>query len=263
MESNSKNKIIILFLLLVVILQAVVIIRLFPKKPVKVPPVAVAKAGRIAIVLDDWGYNRANIHYLNEIKQRMTISVLPHQSYSQIASFEARKKGFEVILHLPMEPGSSERVRLEPNTILSGMTEDRIKAILKDDLSNVYGVVGVSNHMGSKATADPGLMTAVLKDIKARGLYFLDSYVSSRSVVSALSRRLGVKSAKRDVFLDNSSDAAYIRGQISRLKSIARKRGYAIGIGHDRPATLAVLKAVMPELEKEGFKFVFVSELVK
>jgi polysaccharide deacetylase 2 family uncharacterized protein YibQ len=265
MESSSRNKIIILILSLAVILQALFIFHLLPKKPVKVPPppVKITRAAKIAIVLDDWGYNQNNIHYLSEIKQPMTISILPNQNYSQIVSYEARKKGFEVILHLPMEPNASEKVRLEPNTILTSMKEERVRAILKDDLDNLNGAAGVSNHMGSRATGDAGLMTVVLKDIKARGLYFLDSYVSGRSVVLALSRRIGARVAKRDIFLDNNNDPAYIRGQISRLKSVADKRGYAIGIGHDRPATLGVLKEVMPELEKEGFKFVFVSELAK
>ena len=266
MESNSRNKIIIIILSLVVILQVFFIFHLLPKKPVKMQPVKVTKitkVARIAIVLDDWGYNQNNLHYLDEIKQPMTISILPRQNYSQIVSFEARKRGFEVILHLPMEPGSSEKVRLEPNTILGSMTEERVKGILKDDLDNLNGAAGVSNHMGSKATGDPVLMAVILKDTKARGLYFLDSYVSGKSVVSGISRRLGAKVAKRDIFLDNTSDAAYIKGQIARLESVARRQGYAIGIGHDRPATLGVLKEVMPEMEKDGFKFVFVSELAK
>ncbi len=50
---------------------------------------------------------------------------------------------------------------------------------------------------------------------------------------------------------------------VMKLKNLSRKHGLAIGIGHDRKTTLEVLREAMPELEKEGFKFVFVSELVK
>jgi len=69
--------------------------------------------------------------------------------------------------------------------------------------------------------------------------------------------------AKRDIFLDNIEDTPYIKDQLNKLKAKARMYGYAIGIGHDRPVTLAVLKEAIPQLKKEGYKFVFVSELVR
>ncbi|MCM8780086.1 MAG: divergent polysaccharide deacetylase family protein, partial [Candidatus Omnitrophica bacterium] len=62
---------------------------------------------------------------------------------------------------------------------------------------------------------------------------------------------------------DNESDPAYIRAQLQELKDLAQSRGWAIGIGHARKATLEVLKEEMPKLQKEGFKFVKISELVK
>ena len=68
-------------------------------------------------------------------------------------------------------------------------------------------------------------------------------------------------SFRRDVFLDNVEESGYIKQQINKLKSKARSRGFAIGIGHDRKVTLEVLREVMPQLSKEGYKFVFLSEL--
>jgi polysaccharide deacetylase 2 family uncharacterized protein YibQ len=68
---------------------------------------------------------------------------------------------------------------------------------------------------------------------------------------------------KRDVFIDNKQSPDYIKGQVYKLKTRARIYGQVIGIGHDRKTTLEVLKEVMPQLEKEGYRFVFVSELVK
>ncbi len=94
-------------------------------------------------------------------------------------------------------------------------------------------------------------------------MYFLDSFVSSASVCANLAKEIVVGFARRDVFLDNVLDREYIKSQISKLKAKAATRGYAIGIGHDRRVTLEVLAEVMPEIEKEGYKFVFVSDLVK
>jgi hypothetical protein len=143
------------------------------------------------------------------------------------------------------------------------MDEAKIKEIIDLDLSSIQFAKGVSNHMGSKATEDPKTMNIIFNELKNKHLYFLDSFVTGKSVGQELANKINIKFAKRDVFLDNVLDAKYIRQQIYQLKIKARQKGEAIGIGHDRKITLEILKEVMPELEKEGYKFVFVSELVK
>jgi polysaccharide deacetylase 2 family uncharacterized protein YibQ len=94
-------------------------------------------------------------------------------------------------------------------------------------------------------------------------LYFLDSFVTSESVGADLAGKFSLGFARRDVFLDNTQDAQYIRSQLLKLKTKAHMYGQAIGIGHDRKETIQVLKEVMPQFEKEGYKFVVLSELVR
>jgi hypothetical protein len=106
-------------------------------------------------------------------------------------------------------------------------------------------------------------MNILFSELKKRRLYFLDSYVSGNSLAVELSEKNKVRSAKRDVFLDNNLESSYIKAQIERLKKKARQNGEAIGIGHDRKITLEVLKETLPELAKEGYRLVFVSELVR
>jgi hypothetical protein len=106
-------------------------------------------------------------------------------------------------------------------------------------------------------------MSIVFKQLKKKGMYFLDSFVSGNSVCLALARKMQVDFAKRDIFIDNQNDPDDIKSQIFKLKLKARIYGQAIGIGHDHKITLDVLKEVMPELEKQGYKFVFLSELVR
>jgi polysaccharide deacetylase 2 family uncharacterized protein YibQ len=117
--------------------------------------------------------------------------------------------------------------------------------------------------MGSLATENTKVVAEVLDVLKNRKLFFLDSFVTSRSAVSTWARKLGVRFAKRDIFLDNINDADYIRRQLKTLKARARSRGWAVGIGHDRKVTLEVLKDMMPRLDNEGYKFVYVSEIAK
>ncbi|MCX5713660.1 MAG: divergent polysaccharide deacetylase family protein [Candidatus Omnitrophica bacterium] len=228
-------------------------------KVIKKPPKAIR--GKIAIVLDDWGYNLNNLATLEEIGSPLTLSILPNLPFSRKIAEAAHSRGFEVILHLPMQP--KENVRLERNTILVSMDDKVIGSIVNQDLDDIIYAKGASNHMGSLATTDIRVMRTVFKELKLRHIYFLDSFVSYSIVSPLLAHEMKLKTARRDVFLDNSEDPAYIRQQIYKLKLRALGKGEAIGIGHDKKNTLEVLKEMMPILEKEGYKFVFVSELVK
>lgn len=260
MKRYSKYKIVITILAVLVLAETIFIIGLLAPKPKKILKVPVTIKGKIAIVIDDWGYNLNNLSILDEIKYPITASILPNINYSQRVSQALYDRGLEIILHLPMEP--HEKYSLEQNTIMTSMDEATIKNILARDLENIHYARGVSNHMGSKATEDTRVMEIVFKELKKKKLYFLDSMVSSYSVGSQLAAKMHMAFVERDIFLDNQEDPAYIKGQIYKLKTKARLHGQAIGIGHDRRTTLEVLKTVMPQLEKEGYRFVFVSELI-
>lgn len=268
MKAIKKYKIAVFALACLAILEAIFLIILlikYPKEKIKpkIPakPPKIALKGKIAIVLDDWGYNLNNFHVLERIRYPLTMSVLPNLNYSQAAAEKLHDLGFEVILHFPLEP--HEKLNLEKNTVTTSMSEAQIKEILNRDIDSVPYVVGISNHMGSKATEDKRIMKIIFSELKDRRLFFLDSLVSGKSICTKLAKEMNLKFAKRDIFLDNQENPEYIKKQINKLKIKAQKYGSAIGIGHDRPVTLSVLQEVMPQLEKEGFKFVFVSDILK
>jgi len=263
MEKAKAYKIAVIVLSALVVILALAIIFLLVKPGLKLTkpvPAPLVKA-KIAIVIDDWGYHLTNMEITSQIKYPLTMSVLPNVAYSREAAEELHRMGFEIILHLPMEP--REKYQLEKNTIMTSMTEAAIKKILDKDLSGIPYVKGVSNHMGSMATADTKTMQAVFKELKKRQLYFFDSFVHPKSICLDLAEKSGLRFARRDVFLDNKEEYAYIAEQVYKLKMRAKLKGWAIGVGHDRSMTMAILKELMPQLEKEGYKFVFLSELVK
>jgi polysaccharide deacetylase 2 family uncharacterized protein YibQ len=258
MQGLRKYKLAILLLSIAVILQWIFIAR--KQKPAIIPTVTKGVTGKIAIVIDDWGYNLDTIEFVTHIHAPLTVSVLPNLPYSREIAHRLEALGFEVMLHLPMEP--HEKFRLEQNTIMSAMSAAEIRALIARALENVSQAKGVNNHMGSAATENIATMTSVLEEVKSRKLFFLDSMVTSKSVCSGLARKLHIPFTERDIFLDNKDDPGYIRQQLLRLKKKARMTGSAVGIGHDRKATLQAIKESIPLFEKEGLKFVFVSELV-
>lgn len=259
MIKDKGYKIAVFLLAVIIILQWVFMITR-PKKE-KMPKAPAVIKGRIAIVIDDWGYNLNNLHIAGQMQYPFTAAVLPYLPYSKRVAEELHKQGIELILHLPMEP--HEGFRLEKNTILTSTDEQTIKNIIAQDLIDIQYAGGVSNHMGSKATEDLRTMGIVFGELKKRGLFFLDSLVSPKSICSDSANKAHIRFIKRDVFLDNVEEAGYIRGQIYKLKRKAELYGRAVGIGHDKKITLEALKEAMPELEREGYKFVFVSELAR
>ena len=217
--------------------------------------------GRIAIVLDDWGHNLRHVPILSSVRSPLTLAVLPNLPYSDEVARAADEQGHEVILHMPMQAVNPNAPR-EPGTILGGMTSGQVAALLDQALQTVPGAVGMSNHQGSKVTADRAVMEVVLREAKRRRLYFLDSYVTQRSVCRDLAERLGLAFAQRTVFLDNEEMPQAIQQRLTELAHLAGQRGQAIGIGHDRPVTMEILQRAIPALEKAGYTLVPVSKLI-
>lgn len=232
------------------------------KRPQEKRIAKLAKAPKIAIVMDDFGYNVNELDEIFAMKEPITFSVLPNLQFSGTVARTAHQNGYEVILHLPLE---SERkdVREETGTIRASMGEEGALDVLEKDIASVPYLSGVSNHMGSRATADESLMETIMSRLKRRDLYFFDSIVTDKTVCAGAAAKAGIKFGKRDVFLDNSGDTEAIKKAMTDLRRIAFRRGWAVGICHYRPNTIRVLASAMPDLAAEGVKFVYLSELVK
>jgi polysaccharide deacetylase 2 family uncharacterized protein YibQ len=217
---------------------------------------------KIAIVIDDIGNDSDMASSLMELGLPVTLSVLPSSLYARDIAEKATGKGFEVILHLPMEPKNYPTVNPGPDALLTKMDERRIKAIIDKGLRKVPGVSGVNNHMGSYFTEKEDKMTYVLKELKRRNLFYLDSRTTSNTVGFKLAQKMGIPSGEKSVFLDDDPSRRAVRQQLDRLLGIARYSGTAIGIGHPHEVTLDALKEYASILKKD-FQVVPVSELMK
>jgi len=197
--------------------------------------------GRIAIIIDDVGVSTSLNKILEDINLPLNISILPGQSKSKQMSLVGKQMGWDVLLHLPMEP--REKSWVDSTFIKVGMDRREIEEKVTAYLQELPYVNGINNHMGSLATTKEDIMRVILGIVKDRGLYFIDSLTTPDSVGEKVSREIGLKRfAKRDIFLDNISDREYIRSQMDRLVGIGIKDGNAIGICHLRKDTLWVIK---------------------
>jgi len=218
-------------------------------------------AGTVAIIIDDMGTSTQELQALLSIKLPLTFSVIPSLAQAGAVAKGAHGAGAEVMVHMPMEPVGYPKQPMEKCGLLVSMDDAEIAQRVSGYFKMVPFAAGANNHMGSRFTQEAGKMEAVLRVLKEKGVFFVDSRTSPASVGYQKARELGVKCGTRQVFLDNVQEEGAIGRQLQEVAEIARKRGSAIAIGHPHPATIRALKAVMPELAKGGIRFVHASEL--
>jgi len=233
-----------------------------PKAHVAVVPHAVGP-GSVALIIDDMGASLKEVNELLSIGLPLTFSVIPSLTHAKGVAQAAHGAGAEVMIHLPMEPEGYPRQPLEKAGLLLSMADPEITERVNGYFGLVPFAVGANNHMGSRFTQSAEKMDVVLKVLQGKGVYFVDSKTSPASVGYARARALGLRCGSRQVFLDNVQDEVLIGKQLAQVAAIARKKGSAIAICHPHPATIRALKAMLPQLARDGITFVHVSKLVK
>lgn len=220
------------------------------------------RPGRLALIIDDGGYNLEKFKGMMGMGRPVTYSILPNTPHGRKAALLAHESGAEVMLHLPMEPRESDRLPLEKDTVLAGMDKKEIQGILEKDLSEIPYVRGINNHMGSKATEDITAMRALMEVLKNRGLFYVDSHTSSHTVGPQIARQIGVAFGSNDRFLDHEQELESVKKAIRLAMKKAQKEGRAIAIGHPHPLTAQAIREMIPEIERAGIRMVFASEVV-
>ena len=223
------------------------------------------KAGKIAIIIDDFGYynNKTTEKFLN-FKYPITLSIIPGQRHSIKIAEKAKKSNKPIMIHLPME-AIEEKVEDTEFTVMTNLPDSIIADRVQKAIAALPGAIGINNHMGSKATADTQVMETVLGQLKSNKKIFVDSKTTNKSVVSEVAAKYGVKYAVNDGFLERekNEDEVYIKRKLAAIAKVAKRRGKAIVIGHPYSETIKVLSEEIPKLEKKGFKIVPVTDVVR
>src|SRR5438477_3640926 len=137
--------------------------------------------GDIVLILDDVGFDHQPLATAMRIDPNVNFSILPNAARAHDFAETLHNHGFEVLCHLPMEPLDYPRQSPGANAVMTSMSNDEIARTTRDDIAAVPYAAGVNNHMGSRATRDPRLMTSMLTALP-KGMYFIDSRTVSGSV---------------------------------------------------------------------------------
>jgi len=206
-----------------------------------------ASKPRIAIIVDDMGYRHDIGKDLLSLDLPLSFAFLPFAPYNEQLLALVQAKGRDILLHLPLE-AADRKWDPGPGKLTTAMDAAMLAAELRKNLQTVPQAIGVNNHMGSRFTADPAAMRSLLEAVRDLNLFFVDSLTSPASTAYTLAGQMGIKTERRNVFLDNELMPEKIIDQLKTLVTHAKKHGQAIGICHPHPATVVALRRYQEEL---------------
>jgi uncharacterized protein len=215
----------------------------------------------VAVIVDELGSRREALESLRNLGRPVAVAILPGRSHSQAIAREASVQGMEILLDLPMEPYRYPQVDPGPGAVLMSTPQGEIRRLVARHLETLPGVVGVTNHMGSRLTEDRAHMRAILSELAARRLFLVDAYASNLSVAYDEARAMGVRAARRQIAVEQNRGEGAERASWSEVTTWTGRHGEAIVIAHGQPRTLRLLQEYIPRWEAAGLKLVPVSEL--
>jgi polysaccharide deacetylase 2 family uncharacterized protein YibQ len=226
--------------------------------PARRPPPSRAQ---VAIIIDDLGEQHGPGLRAIELPGAVAVAFLPNGAFTRVQADYAHRRGKEILLHLPLQPGNGARAH--PAALRVDSAPEQMREVLRAALDAVPHASGVNNHQGSLMTERSGPMDELMRELALRpGIYFVDSRTSGSSVAYRAARAHGVPSTERNVFLDTLRGEAAVRQAFEELVVKALRNERALAIGHPYPETLKVLAEELPKLERYGIRLVTPSELI-
>lgn len=225
-------------------------------------PLVRNRPARIAILIDDFGYDDETAKAFLNVPFPIAIAILPRLRYSGSISKAAKKAGKPVLLHLPLE-ALRYNEQLGPGALFTSMDDRDLEQTFTLDLATVPDAHGINNHMGSKGSQDPRMAQFIAKEAREHHLYLIDSLTAPNSILYDEARKFGVPAEKREIFLDNIVNEKAISSEFDELLRVAHRKGKALAIGHPHPETLKVLLERIPKLDPDKIEIVPVTELLR
>ena len=215
----------------------------------------------ITVIVDDFGYfNNRLVREFLALEVPFAVSVIPGLTHSETICRQAREAGKEVLCHLPMEPEKDGGDQGEIPLVRTAMSGREIERIVEKALESTPGVIGMNNHMGSKATADIRVMKSVMKVCRRKKLFFVDSYTTLIAPVEGNSPDVRAIELRNDLFLDNKGED--VRENMRKIISIASRKGRVTAIMHIRRGNADHLRWLAEEAKREGVRIIRLSDMM-
>lgn len=222
---------------------------------------------QMAIVIDDFGYDRKGVEKMLNLDCTLTVAVMPCLQFSHQDAETAHKLGHEVILHMPMEAfGNLPHSWYGPLFIANSDTPETAYNKMVQGINDIPYCNGVNIHMGTAVSKNKTLMREIIKATKERNMLFLDSRTTEGSVCEEVGKEIEAPVVLRDVFLEEQrANYAITTDRITDAINICLQKGKCIAIGHigsvGRDITAECLKDNLNRIKSAGIEIVPLSAL--
>ncbi|QCI27950.1 divergent polysaccharide deacetylase family protein [Caminibacter pacificus] len=229
-----------------------------PKKKEKPKPIVkLTKKPKLVIIIDDVSFKN-QVKAIKSIPFAITPSFFPPNKYHPNTAIYA-KEFKDYMVHVPMEAISWNKPEIHTLKTTSSYYEIYTTMVkIKKEFPNVKFI---NNHTGSKFTSDTASMKRLFKVLQIENMGFVDSKTTPHSKAALADKYYDIPLYSRNIFLDNKEDITYIHNQLKKAVNIAKRRGYAIAIGHPHKITFQALKSAAPILK--GVQVVTIDQLYK
>ncbi len=200
---------------------------------------------QVAVVVDDLGPSLSQARSFMDLGEPLTLSLLPFEAESRRIALEAHRRGFEILVHVPMEPKAYPLRNPGRGALLVSMSKGELQEAIEQALDAIPFAIGANNHMGSRFMEDGHKVALLMEALSRRGMIFLDSLTTPHSQGKREATRRGLRFYKRDVFLDNDGTVGGFLNQWGKLLHLASRKGWAIGICHPHPSSLKGLSMAL------------------
>jgi uncharacterized protein len=225
-------------------------------QPVKALP-GKPDAPRIAIIVGGLGVSEsATADAIAKLPGAVTLGFMPYGGDVATLAANARAKGHEVLLQVPMEPFDYPDNDPGPQTLLTSLTPQQNFERLYWLMARLQGYVGIANAMGARFTASEASFAPIMHETAKRGLIFVDDGSNPRSLAPRIAGANNMPFAKADVAIDAVPTPVEIDHALGRLEMAARERSVVVGISSDLPVVIDHIAKWAKALESRGIQLV-------
>lgn len=232
------------------------------RKPEKLPDITPSGSGKLSIIVDDMGRNTETSIKFHDLPPEIALSFLPDESHAVASAAHAARKGHVVMIHIPMESLGKYYKFKDGKGVNTSMSATQIETYINSMIDQFPMAQGINNHTGSKATQTESAMLPVMRVIKRRNLFFVDSKTTPLTVAYSLARKAGIRTAIRTVFLDNTNEEDAIREMLEYACKSAKSNGHSVAICHPHKNTLNALNSFLKDIKKKDIMLVPITDLL-
>jgi len=210
---------------------------------------------QVAIIIGGLGIDRnLTRRVIKDLPPEVTLSFAAHTNGLQTWIHQARERGHEVIIELPMEghnfnpaePGAGRALKTDASAAVNVRNLDWL-------MSRAQGYFAVTNYNGGKIVENQQAILPILQHLSNSGVGFIYDGSDQASGLSGLASSANLTYQKAYTIIDTNSEFSLIQSELTNLE-VASSSSPQIGVGFALPETVLAVDSWVKGLDAKGME---------